>query len=1802
MMIKEKKNRCFLTIVSAVIKGRGLLLYFLMLPLLFTANSVYAQVISSDFESGDLSGWTVTAGGGSFPTVQSSTVYGGTYALHMGDGGAGLIAAGGTATIERTYTIPASATSAELSLQYNVVGNDGESFDWMRVYVNGVQISSWFADSAGWQTFNYDLSSYAGTTITLTISSWTSDSVASVNYYLDDVNVSYQSGSSENNNGDFEAGDLTNWMVMAGGTSFPTVQSSTVYGGTYALHMGDGGAGLLADGGIATIERTYAIPASATTAELSLQYNVVGNDGESFDWMRVYVNGVQISSWFADTAGWQTFSHNLSSYAGTTITLTISSWTGDSAVAVNYYLDDVNVSYQSGGGSTINEAVDNTSLIWTSGGNANWFYETSTTYFGGDAAQSGVITHNGSSWIETTITGSGDLSFYWKVSSEACCDYLRFYINGVLQASINGEIDWQQRSYYISGTSTLRWEYSKDGSIDAGLDAGWLDFVTFAPSGANHILSISKSGSGNGTVTSSPAGINCGLNCTATFTTGSTVMLTASSDDASSFTGWSGGGCSGTGTCLVTLTADTTVTATFITNTPASPDYLYYGTLTYGGPFSTHPDNVVAVKTDKSGSIFRAGTFGEPLDFNPGPDVDLHSPSGGEDIYLTKINADGSYLWTKTMGGKSPDNFRDLAIDDAGNIYLTGFFTQKADFDPGPGVDEHLSYGHFDIFLTKINADGSYGWTKTMGGPNLDVGNAVSVDKSGNIYLAGSFFYEADVDPGPAFDIRQSMGGADIFLTKINVNGTYGWTKTFGGIWSDESNSLSVDATGNIYMTGYFSNTVDFNPGPEIDEHLSRGREDVFITKINVDGSYGWTKAMGGNDRDIATSVAVDSINNVYITGTFEGLADFNPGTEFDDHMSHGLADVFITKINGDGTYGWTGTIGEGWGDYTHYIAVDNSNNVYLTGYYGGIVDFDPFDGIDVHVHNGNIDMFLTKINADSTYGWTKTVGGTGTDVGYSFSIDDGGYLYTAGSFQGTVDFDPSPGTDERTAVSPVDLFISRFRLDIPEAPTSSAAPSGDIYNSPQMITLTCNDGIGSICNNIYFTTDGTVPTTLSTVYTGPINIDVNTTLKFFADDIDGNQEPVNTESYIIDMIAPYVMASIPGSVYESPQIVSLNCDDLDGSGCATIYYTTDGSVPTIDFTVYTGSIDVLTDMTLRFFAVDNAGNTGPELSENYIIDTMHPYTFLFPNGGIYENAQTVTLTCDDGIGLGCAGTHYTTDGTMPTIDSTLYTGPIELTTDTILSFFSVDNKGNMEPIQVHEYIIDPTPPLTHVVPAGGIYENAQTVVFHCFDGNGLGCAATHYTTDGSVPTLSSPLFVGPIELTTDTILSVFSVDNKGNMEPVQVHDYVIDPTPPNTLLSIPGGIYNTTQTLSISCEDIGLGCAATHYTTDGSIPTLSSPVYSGPIQIAADMTLSFFSVDNKGNQEPVRVENYIIDFIPPAVDAGLDQVVDEGTFVTQTGSATDGQGTVTAYAWAQVAGPAVVINGADTATMNFSAPMVNTSTVLTFELTATDNDGATASDSFNVIVHNVIIPPTVDAGLDQVVDEGMPVSQTGTASDSNGTVDAYVWTQVAGPAVTLTGADTPTMSFTVPFVNTSTVLTFDLTVTDNDGATASDQFNVTVYNVIIPPTVDAGLDQAVDEGIPVSQTGTASDSNGTVDSYAWTQVAGPAVTMNGADTPTMSFTAPFVNTSTVLTFDLTVTDNDGATATDQFNVTVYNVIIPPTVDAGLDQALDEGMPVSQTGTASDSNGTVDSYAWTQVAGPAVTMNGADTPTMSFTA
>src|SRR3569832_1702689 len=259
------------------------------------------------------------------------------------------------------------------------------------------------------------------------------------------------------------------------------------------------------------------------------------------------------------------------------------------------------------------------------------------------------------------------------------------------------------------------------------------------------------------------------------------------------------------------------------------------------------------------------------------------------------------------------------------------------------------------------------------------------------------------------------------------------WVKTFGSTGDDAGESVTVDGQGNVYVTGLFVGTVDFDPGTGVDQYTAQGGGDVFITKYTSEGSYAWTKVMSGAGYEQGLAVATDSNGYVYVYGWFNGSVDFDPGQGSYVLAPASGANLFLSKLTADGQHVWTrnlvGTVADAYGSR---LAVDGAGNAFVTGVFSGTRNFDLVSGADSHTSAGGDDVFITKINSNGTYGWSRTIAGTGNDEAYAVALDTAGNVYATGDVSGYTDFISGVTGDEYDAVdnSHRSAFLMRINSD----------------------------------------------------------------------------------------------------------------------------------------------------------------------------------------------------------------------------------------------------------------------------------------------------------------------------------------------------------------------------------------------------------------------------------------------------------------------------------------------------------------------------------------------------------------------------------------------------------------------------------------------------------------------------------------------------------------------------------------------------------------------------------------------------
>lgn len=247
----------------------------------------------------------------------------------------------------------------------------------------------------------------------------------------------------------------------------------------------------------------------------------------------------------------------------------------------------------------------------------------------------------------------------------------------------------------------------------------------------------------------------------------------------------------------------------------------------------------------------------------------------------------------------------------------------------------------------------------------------------------------------------------------------YQWTETAGGIYNDALKAIVTDKLGNVYYTGYFTGSYDFDGSAGVDIHNCAGSTDFFVVKKDIAGNYLWTKTFGNAGSDRAYSIATDSLGNIIIGGNFQNTLDFDLGAGNATYTPTGQYDAFILKLDSNGDFLWVKTFGgAGASTYPLSMQCDNNGNIINAGVYA-FAGIDANPGINVAslpFYGGTQDIYIQKLDFNGNFIWSASAGGTGVDRANSLALDNNGNCYIAGYFQGTVDFNKGPLVDNRIA------------------------------------------------------------------------------------------------------------------------------------------------------------------------------------------------------------------------------------------------------------------------------------------------------------------------------------------------------------------------------------------------------------------------------------------------------------------------------------------------------------------------------------------------------------------------------------------------------------------------------------------------------------------------------------------------------------------------------------------------------------------------------------------------------------------
>ncbi len=480
-------------------------------------------------------------------------------------------------------------------------------------------------------------------------------------------------------------------------------------------------------------------------------------------------------------------------------------------------------------------------------------------------------------------------------------------------------------------------------------------------------------------------------------------------------------------------------------------------------------------------------------------------------------------IWAKKFGGLGEEEIQSMSSDILGNIYIAGHYTGSITF----GNTTLNSQGDFDIFFARLDPQGNVVWARSIGGQYYDNEVSIAVTSQG-LFLTAQYAVDIDVDPGPGNTTFFNDGLPyinDSFFGRYNSqNGALVWARKLVDASAWSSSSIDADASG-LYITGHFSGSVDFNPGPGIATLDSHGDEDVFLAKYTLQGNYVWADGMGGVGYDTSSGLLLDD-SGVYIHGSYGDVADFNPrqgvfnlngfGGFFGRYDLKNGSLQYVKNVGNQIIHsmtrfanrlyivgGFFGTIDADPGPASHNIGVDGYNHgligcydlldgkyrwaqgltatnfigarkvladmtgIYVSGFFAGSVDFDPGVG-QANRSSGVIDAFASHYSReDGSLLWAKGIGSPGRGVSIAATLTLTGY-YVGGLFGQTVNFDPYSGSTVMTSESETnDIFIAKYNrwcFDL-RRPLISAvnARTGDVSDArTEDVVLSSSEAAGN--------------------------------------------------------------------------------------------------------------------------------------------------------------------------------------------------------------------------------------------------------------------------------------------------------------------------------------------------------------------------------------------------------------------------------------------------------------------------------------------------------------------------------------------------------------------------------------------------------------------------------------------------------------------------------------------------------------------------------------------------------------------
>jgi Leucine-rich repeat (LRR) protein len=442
------------------------------------------------------------------------------------------------------------------------------------------------------------------------------------------------------------------------------------------------------------------------------------------------------------------------------------------------------------------------------------------------------------------------------------------------------------------------------------------------------------------------------------------------------------------------------------------------------------------VKMDAAGFVYVTGYFKGICDFDPSTGETTLTADGDQDIFFAKYTPGGALAFVQRIAGTDDASGVDIDVNGSGKIIVTGTFRTDVTFDPDGSPQPYGSLGGSDIFIARFDGtSGAFEEAFTLGGPLDDFPGELSVNGT-DLYITGSFQAIMDFDPsGGSADLMASGSGSDPFILKLSNFNTFGWVKHLPG---PALRNMVLQGS-NLFLSGEYSETVDFDPSAAQLNLTPTGDDDGWVSKYDLNGNMLWTKTFGGSNTERIFDMAAGPGGDIYLTGAFKGTVDFNPGAGVTQLISTSNSeDAYLSKFDTNGNLLWARAWGGAGYDEGNSVIALTSDRVFVAGdYQNAPIDLDPGVGTTIIPNNGNYDVFLSYFSGTGTFNQGFGYGGSSPDD-YEVGLleSNGDNLFVAyGDYSGKVDFDPT--TDFSGLENDFQqLYISYYGI-LPAIPTA---------------------------------------------------------------------------------------------------------------------------------------------------------------------------------------------------------------------------------------------------------------------------------------------------------------------------------------------------------------------------------------------------------------------------------------------------------------------------------------------------------------------------------------------------------------------------------------------------------------------------------------------------------------------------------------------------------------------------------------------------------------------------------------------